>query len=77
MKLLEKVEEQKERSIDDLITRTKYYGRPGTNHVGTAGGWGAVYATLKEQQEHGRRAEAHKEMGQTAKAQGNRRRSPN
>ena len=75
--MLEKVEEQKERAVDDLIARTKYYGMPGTGHVGSEGGWGAVYKTLKDQQEHERRTKTHQEMGQTAKAPGYPRRTAN
>ena len=77
LKMLEKVEEQKERAVDDLIARTKYYGMPGTGHVGTEGGWGAVYKTLKDQQEHERRTKTPQEMGQTTKAPGYSRRTPN
>ena len=75
--MLEKVEEQKERAVDDLIARTKYYGMPGTGHVGTEGGWGAVYKTLKDQQEHERRTKTPQEMGQTTKAPGYPRRTTN
>lgn len=77
LKMLEKVEEHKERAVDDLIAKTKYYGMPGTNHVGTEGGWGAVYKTLKDQQDRERRAETHQKTGQTATASGHTRRSPN
>jgi hypothetical protein len=51
LKALTKIDEQRERAVDDLIHRTKYHGMPGSGHVGTEGGWGAVYRILKEQQD--------------------------
>ena len=55
LRALEKVDQAREKAVDDLIARTKYYGMPGSGHVGTEGGWGAVYKTLKDRQDHERR----------------------
>jgi hypothetical protein len=65
LKALTKIDEQKDRAVDNLIERTKYHGMPGSGHVGTQGGWGAVYKILKEQ-DHGRKTSP--KAGQTKKS---------
>jgi hypothetical protein len=55
MKALDKVEETKDKAIDDLIARTKAYGAPN----GNAGevGWLAVYESIKQEQQNERKAQ--------------------
>lgn len=67
LKALEKVDQAREKAVDDLIAQTKYYGMPGSGHVGTEGGWGAVYKTLKDRQEYERK-QTEKETRQNPKA---------
>ncbi len=49
MKALDKVEETKDKAIDDLIARTKAQGAV----EGTT--WASVYESIKREQEHGKK----------------------
>ena len=55
MKALDKVEETKDKAIDDLIARTKAHGAPNGN--GGEVGWLAVYESIKQEQQNERKAQ--------------------
>ncbi len=59
MKVIDKVDEQRDQAIDNLITKTTYYGLDGSKTPGKAT-WGTVAEALRRSEDERAEREAQK-----------------